>query len=212
MYTPAHFDETRLDVLHGLVAAHPLGALVRHSPGGLAADHVPFEIAAPTPEAPFGTLRAHVARANPLWREADGAEVLAIFQGPSAYVSPSWYEEKRASGKVVPTYNYAVVQAHGPLRAIEDAEWLLALLQRLTRRHEAAQASPWSVADAPPDYVEKLLRAIVGIEIPLSRIEGKWKLSQNRPQADQDTVAAALADDTATAPLAALMALMARPA
>jgi transcriptional regulator len=209
MYTPSHFDETRLDVLHGLITSHPLGALVRHGPGGLAADHIPFEIAAATPDAPFGTLRAHVARANPLWREAaatDGAgDVMAIFQGPSAYISPSWYEEKPQSGKVVPTYNYAVVQAHGPLRAIEDPDWLLALLHRLTQRHEAKMAAPWSVADAPPEYVEKLLRAIVGIEIPLAKIEGKWKLSQNRPQVDQDTAAAALAADPATAALAALM-------
>jgi len=205
MYTPSAFDETRLDVLHGLVAAHPLGALVRHGPDGLAADHIPFEIAPATLDAPFGILRAHVARANPLWREGAGTDVMAIFQGPSAYISPAWYEEKPKSGKVVPTYNYAVVQAHGPLRAIEDPAWLLALLHRLTARHEAAQPSPWSVSDAPPDYVEKLLGAIVGIEIPLTRIDGKWKLSQNRPQRDQDTAATALSADPATAALAALM-------
>jgi transcriptional regulator len=205
MYTPSAFDETRLDVLHGLIAAHPLGALVRHGPDGLAADCIPFEIAAATPEAPFGTLRAHVARANPLWREGAGTDVMAIFQGPSAYISPAWYEEKPRSGKVVPTYNYAVVQAHGPLRAIEDPDWLLALLHRLTARHEAALPSPWSVADAPPDFIAKLLGAIVGIEIPLTRIAGKWKLSQNRSRRDQDTAAAALALDPATAALAALM-------
>ena len=198
MYTPSHFAEDRLDVLQALVAAHPLGTLVTHSDAGLGADHIPFELAAPTPEAPFGTLRAHVARANPLWRLA-GTDVLAVFQGPSAYVSPSLYAEKPASGKVVPTYNYAVVHARGMLRAIEDPDWILALLERLTAHHEAPRAAPWKVADAPPDYIATLLKAIVGIEIPLGSLHGKWKLSQNRPPADQAAVAAD------NAPLAALM-------
>jgi transcriptional regulator len=189
MYTPSHFSENRLDVLQALVAAHPLGTLVTHSDAGLDADHIPFELAAPTPDAPFGTLRAHVARANPLWRLA-GTPVLAVFQGASAYVSPSLYEEKPLSGKVVPTYNYAVVHAHGVLRAIEDPEWILALLQRLTTHHEAPRAMPWSVADAPPDYIATMLKAIVGIEIPLDSLRGKWKLSQNRSPADQEAVAA----------------------
>lgn len=189
MYTPSHFSEDRPDVLRALVAAHPLGTLVTHSDAGLDADHIPFELAAPTPDAPFGTLRAHVARANPLWRLA-GTPVLAVFQGPSAYVSPSLYEEKPLSGKVVPTYNYAVVHAHGLLRAIDDPEWILALLNRLTAHHEAPRAAPWSVADAPPDYIASMLKAIVGIEIPLDSLRGKWKLSQNRSPADQAAVAA----------------------
>lgn len=189
MYTPSHFSELRLEVLQALVTAHPLGTLVTHSDAGLDADHIPFELAAPTPDAPFGTLRAHVARANPLWRLA-GTQVLAVFQGASAYVSPSLYEEKPLSGKVVPTYNYAVVHAHGVLRAIEDPEWILALLQRLTTHHEAPRAAPWSVADAPPDYIATMLKAIVGIEIPLDSLRGKWKLSQNRSPADQEAVAA----------------------
>lgn len=189
MYAPSHFEETRLDALHALVEAHPLGTLVIHSAEGLSADHIPFEIAAPTAGAPFGTLRAHVARANPLWRQA-GADVLAVFQGPSAYVSPSLYAEKPVSGKVVPTYNYAVVHAHGVLRAIEDPAWILALLERLTGRHESARAAPWAVRDAPPEYIDALLKSIVGIEIPLDRLQGKWKLSQNRPPADRAAVAA----------------------
>jgi transcriptional regulator len=189
MYQPSHFEETRLDALHTLIEAHPLGTLVTHGAAGLDADHIPFEIAAPTPGAPFGTLRAHVARANPLWRHG-GAGVLAVFQGPSAYVSPSLYLEKPVSGKVVPTYNYAVVHAHGVLRAVEDPAWILALLERLTARHESARAASWSVRDAPPAYIEALLQAIVGIEIPLDRLQGKWKLSQNRPPADQAAVAA----------------------
>lgn len=201
MYSPSHFDETRVDTLHALIEAHPLGTLVMHTQAGLVADHIPFEIGAPTAAAPHGTLRAHVARANPLWRQA-GAQVLAVFQGPSAYVSPSLYQEKPVSGKVVPTWNYAVVQAHGALRAIEDPAWILALLGRLTARHEAARAAPWAVADAPPDFIDTLLQAIVGIEIPLDRLNGKWKLSQNRPPADRAAVAA---DSAALAPLMATL-------
>lgn len=189
MYSPSYFEETRLATLHQLIEAHPLGTLVRHTAAGLEADHIPFEIAAPTAEAPHGTLRAHVARANPLWQQA-GAGTLVVFQGPSAYVSPSLYAEKPVSGKVVPTWNYAVVHAHGALRAIEDPAWILALLERLTAGHEAARGAPWAVRDAPPEFIDMLLKAIVGIEIPLSRLEGKWKMSQNRPSADRTSVAA----------------------
>ncbi|MBC7453605.1 MAG: FMN-binding negative transcriptional regulator [Massilia sp.] len=189
MYAPSHFDETRLDRLHALIDAHPLGTLVTHGEAGLDADHLPFEIGAATAAAPFGTLRAHVARANPLWRQA-GTNVLVVFQGPSAYVSPSLYAEKPVSGKVVPTYNYAVVHAHGVLRAIDDPAWLRALLERLTARHEEPRGAPWSLDDAPPGFIDTLLGAMVGIEIPLQRLQGKWKLSQNRPRADQVAVAA----------------------
>lgn len=186
MYTPGHFDETRLDVLHALIARHPLGTLVTQGAAGLSADHIPFEIAAATAEAPFGVLRAHVARANPLWR-AEG-DALAVFQGASGYISPSLYEDKPLTGKVVPTWNYAVVHAHGPLRAIEDPAWILALLERLTVQHETARAAPWSVKDAPPEFIDKLLGAIVGIEIPVRRLEGKWKMSQNRSASDRRTI------------------------
>jgi len=206
MYSPSHFAESRIDVLHALIDAHPLGAIVTQRADGLHADHVPFEIAAPTPEAPHGILRAHIARANSL-REQDGAQAMAIFQGPSAYISPSWYEEKAVSGKVVPTYNYAVVHAHGPLRVIDDPVWLLALLSRLTARHEGRRAAPWQVADAPPAFIERLLRAIVGIEIPIARIKGKWKQSQDHPSQDLRTIAAGLSADSATAAAAAMMPL-----
>ncbi|OEZ51292.1 protease synthase and sporulation protein PAI 2 [Janthinobacterium sp. MP5059B] len=210
MYTPASFREERLDVLHGLIAAHPLGALVRHDDYGLCADHLPFEIAAPTPEAPFGILRAHVARANPLWRGAGGNdECMVIFQGPHAYITPAWYAEKQRSGKEVPTFNYAVVHAHGPLRAIDDAAWLLGLVERLTARHEAGLATPWQVADAPAGYIEKLLKAIIGIEIPLTRITGKWKLGQNRSMQDQASMAHGLALDNQPGAAQALGALIA---
>ncbi|MNM20796.1 Protease synthase and sporulation protein PAI 2 [compost metagenome] len=208
MYTPSSFREERLEVLHGLIAAHPLGALVRHGEDGLCADHLPFEIAAPTPEAPFGILRAHVARANPLWRAA-GTDCMVIFQGPHAYITPAWYAEKQISGKEVPTFNYAVAHAHGPLRAIDDAAWLLGLVERLTARHEAGQAQPWQVADAPTAYIDKLLKAIVGIEIPLTRLTGKWKLGQNRTQEDQASMACGLAQDSQPGAAQALGALIA---
>jgi transcriptional regulator len=189
MYSPRQYEETRLDVMHKLVDAHPLGALVVNGAGGLDADHIPFEIAAPSADAPFGTLRAHVARANPLWTQ-DGAQVLVLFQGPQAYVSPAFYDEKAISGKVVPTWNYAVVHAHGRLRAVEDPEWLLALLGRLTGRHEAQRAQPWAIGDAPRDYIDAMLEAIVGIEIVIGRIEGKWKASQNRSRGERARIAA----------------------
>ena len=206
MYAPAYFDEARLEVLQQLMAAHPLATLVTHDAGGgLCADHIPFEIAVPTPDAPFGTLRGHVARANPLWRNE--AEVLLVFQGAQAYISPAWYEEKTLGGKVVPTFNYAVVHAHGPLRAIHDPAWLLALLERLTKRHEADRAAPWKVADAPRAYIDQMLAAIVGIEIPIARIQGKWKISQNRSGADQARVAAGLGARS-DAPALAMAALM----
>lgn len=188
MYSPSHFDESRPDVLQGLIALHPLGTVITHGADGLGADHIPFELCAPTAEAPFGMLRAHVARANPLWRKA--GEALVVFQGPSAYVSPALYEDKPLTGKVVPTWNYMAVHAHGTLSAIEDPVWILALLERLTDRHEAGRAAPWSVQDAPREFIDKLLGAIVGIEIPVQRMQGKWKVSQNRSARDQKAISA----------------------
>lgn len=186
MYMPSHFREERPEVLHGLIERHPLGALVRLDGTGLAADHLPFELAAPSNEAPCGILRAHVARANPLWRQ-DGAAVLAIFQGPSGYVSPGLYDAKAIDGRVVPTWNYAVVHAHGRLRTIDDAAWLLAHMGRMTARREGPGG--WRVEDAPRDYIDKLVRATVGIEIVIGRLEGKWKASQNRSEAERARIA-----------------------
>ncbi|MCX7961038.1 MAG: FMN-binding negative transcriptional regulator [Burkholderiales bacterium] len=184
MYLPDHFAETRVAVLHALIRAFPLGTLVTLGPEGPEANHIPFELD-PAP-APFGTLRAHVARANPLWRGLSREpRALAIFQGPQAYVSPSWYPSKREHGKVVPTWNYAVVHARGTLRAIEDRAWLRALVERLTDRHEAGRAAPWTVGDAPADYVERMLEAIVGVELTVTSLAGKWKASQNRTAADR---------------------------
>lgn len=209
MYTPKSYREERLEVLHALMAAHPLGALVRLGENGLCADHLPFEIAPPTPGAPFGTLRAHVARANPLWR-SDGVDTMVIFQGPHAYITPAWYAEKELSGEEVPTFDYAVVHAHGKLRVIDDHDWLLDFLERLTNRHEANQQQPWQVGDAPPAYIDKLLKAIVGIEIPLARLEGKWKMEQKNSAQDQARVARELSRDGMPEPARQLATLMAK--
>lgn len=194
MYTPRHFEETRLDVMHALMAANPLGSVVRHGPDGLAADHIPFEICPPCDDAPLGLLRAHVARNNPLWREA-GTQAMVLFHGGDAYISPEFYEEKPLTGKVVPTWNYAVVHAHGTLKVVDEPAWLLSLVERLTDRHEAVRAQPWTVADAPRQYIDAMLKAIVGIEIRIDRIEGKWKLSQDDGAVNESRIAAALAAD-----------------
>ncbi|MDO8178374.1 MAG: FMN-binding negative transcriptional regulator [Undibacterium sp.] len=209
MYVPTHFAEDRLEILHQLIQAHPLGTLVTLEQDGMNANHLPFEIAAPSADAPFGILRAHIARSNPLWKNLDtSTEALIVFQGPQAYITPSWYEEKKHSGKVVPTFNYAVVHAHGNLRVVDDAQWLLCLLHRLTGQHESKRASPWHVSDAPEDYLKKMLAAIIGIEISLTRLNGKWKVSQNRPQQDRLNIAAGLregADQNAMAMAALVM-------
>jgi len=192
MYLPKHFEESRAEVLHELIRTHPLGLLVTLADAGLQANPVPFMLDADPAGGP-GILRAHVARANPLWREtrSDG-QALVVFQGPQAYVSPSWYPSKAEHGKVVPTWNYVMVQARGTLRAIDDPAWVRAFVTRLTTRHEAAQAKPWAVGDAPPDYIEATARAIVGLEITLSALVGKWKVSQNRSAADRAGVASGL--------------------
>jgi transcriptional regulator len=187
MYLPSHFEEKRLDVLHELVRTHAMGTLVTLQEGGLNANHIPFELTADG--SPFGTLRAHVARGNPVWREfSDKVEALAIFQGPQAYISPSWYPSKHENGKAVPTYNYMVVHAYGPLKIVDDAEWLRGLVTRLTARYEAGRSEPWQVTDAPADYIDKMLSAIVGIEIPVTQLIGKWKVSQNQPEANRKGV------------------------
>jgi len=184
MYRVAAFSEDRVTVMHALIRAHPLATLVTSAGGALEANHIPMLID-PAP-APHGTLRGHVARANPLWRERhDGCEALAVFQGPQAYVTPSWYPSKQDTGKVVPTWNYAVVHARGPLIVRDDRAWLRDLVSRLTDLQEAGLPQPWGVTDAPADYIERMLEAIVGIEIPVVQLQGKWKVSQNRQEADR---------------------------
>jgi len=192
MYLPPYFEQQDRVALQALMREHPLAALVTSGPDGLTADHVPLEFDATAGE--HGTLVGHVARANPLWQSAAGKPVLAIFRGPQAYVSPSWYPSKAGTHKVVPTWNYAVVHAHGVLEAVDDAPWLRELVGRLTDRHEAPRPAPWSVGDAPADYVQAMLRAMVGIRIPIQRLVGKWKVSQNRSQADREGVAQGLGD------------------
>lgn len=190
MYLPKHFEQPDRDALIALMRERPLATLIVATPDGPTADLIPLEFH--PDKGAHGTLRGHVARANPLWRHA-GAHSLAVFTGPEAYVSPGWYPSKREHGKVVPTWNYTMVQARGTLRAVDDAPWLRALVGRLTDHHEATQARPWSVGDAPEDYVQQMLRAIVGIEIALASLLGKWKVSQNRSAADRDGVAAGIA-------------------
>jgi transcriptional regulator len=191
MYTPDKFQETRVDVLHGCMRGNALSTLVYAGASGLIADHVPF-LVDPEP-APFGTLRGHVARANPVWKECPvDREVLVVFHGLNTYITPSWYAAKREHGKVVPTWNYVVVHAYGRPRFIEDPAWLRVLVTQLTDTHEAGRAEPWKVTDAPEDYLAKQLRAIVGVEIVLTRLIGKWKANQNRSAADVRGVIAGL--------------------
>jgi transcriptional regulator len=206
MYEVEVFREARIEVLHALIGAHPLATLVCVTPQGLEANHIPLLIdAAP---APWGTLRGHVARGNPLWRTfAEATEVLAVFQGAQGYITPSWYPTKAASGKVVPTWNYAVVHAYGPLRIHHGSAWLRALVTRLTAGQESPRAQPWHVSDAPADYIDTMLKAIVGIEIPVTRMQGKWKMSQNRVARDKQGVIQGLQDQGDAASRAMLDAM-----
>ena len=184
MYQPPQFREDRLDVQHGLIRAHPLGLLITAGPNGLMANPVPFLVDAGASDK--GTLRAHLSRANAQWQELGAVEeCLVVFQGPQDYVTPSWYATKRETGKVVPTWNYATVHAWGRPRVIEDADWLRRQIDDLTLSREHVRAEPWAVEDAPAPFVAAQIKGIVGVEIPIGRIEGKWKVSQNRPEADR---------------------------
>lgn len=194
MYEPPHFRSDDLEAQAALIRACPLGLLVSAGASGLIANPVPFLLDREPGEA--GTLRAHLARANPHWRDLDGLdECLVVFQGPDRYVTPSWYATKHETGKVVPTWNYATVQARGRPRVIEDEAWLRRQIDDLTRMREAGRDAPWAVADAPPAFTAAQIRGIVGIEIPIARLTGKWKVSQNRPEADRAGVAAGLRRD-----------------
>ena len=192
MYLPQHFEQPDRAAIAQLLVAYPLATLVWTSADGLTAEHLPLLWDRGSADGEHGTLRGHVARANPLWRHAGGAEVLAVFQGPQAYITPAWYPSKAATAKVVPTWNYAVVHLHGRLRIRDDAGWLRTLVGRLTDTHEASRAHRWQVDDAPPDYVDQMLRAIVGIEVEVTRVQAKWKTSQNRSAGDRAGVVAGL--------------------
>jgi transcriptional regulator len=205
MYQPSHFAETDVAVLHALIRAHPLATWAAFDGAEIAVNHIPFLLDATRGEQ--GVLLGHVARANDIWRRASTTvPSVLVFQGANSYVSPSWYPSKHAHGKAVPTWNYAVVHAHGTPRAVDDKAWLLDFLHRLTDTHEAGQAVPWKVADAPADYIDRTLENIVGIEIPIVQLTGKWKVSQNRPEPDRlGVVAGLLGRDT---PQAAEMAAL----
>jgi transcriptional regulator len=201
MYLPKLFEEQRVEELHDLIRSYPFGTLVSLGENGLQANHLPFLIES-TPQ-PFGTLCAHVARANPVWQNlGTNRDVLAIFQGPHSYISPSWYITKNETGMVVPTWNYAVVHAHGRLEAIEDAAWLRDFVDKLTSSQEARRPEPWNVSDAPDQYIENQLGAIVGLKLNITRLVGKWKMSQNRPAYDRDNVIRVLSEQNTESSLA----------
>ncbi len=197
MYMPAAFNENRPEVLHTLIRAYPLGCLVSHSDQGLTADHIPMLMLPADATHPQGRLIAHVARANPVWQQQ--GEVMVVFQGPHAYITPAWYEEKQQSGAVVPTYNYAVVHVHGKLQTVDDKTDFLQILEQLTDHFEAQRSHPWRVSDAPADYIQTLMDMIVGIEIPVQRITGKWKTSQNKSVQNRSNIAAGLREQNDSA-------------
>jgi transcriptional regulator len=191
MYEPPLHRKESLEAQHALIRSQPLGLLICNGPAGLEANTIPFLIDASASK--LGTLRAHMARANKQWRSLGKAdEALVVFQGPDRYISPNWYATKRETGKVVPTWNYVMVQARGKPRVIEDAEWLRAQIDELTRTHEGRRPAPWAVSDAPADFIAMQIKAIVGLEIEIAHIAGKWKVSQNRPAPDREGVVAGL--------------------
>jgi transcriptional regulator len=194
VYRPPHFQENDPATLDSFIDAHALATLVAASATGLVANHIPLlRLRTPT----GGTvLHGHVARANEFWKIVPSqSPVLAIFGGAHHYISPAWYPTKQQSGEVVPTWNYLVVHAHGRIRFIDDTRWLRVLVEALTDRHEAGRPAPWAITDAPPAYVDRMLRAIVGFEIDMERVEGKFKSSQNRTEPERRGAAAGLADD-----------------
>ncbi|MFD9897894.1 FMN-binding negative transcriptional regulator [Mesorhizobium sp. NPDC059025] len=209
MYQPPHFNETRLEVLHALIRAHPLGLLISNGVDGPVADPIPFLLDAGTDK--HGVLRAHLAKANPHWRliaDNPSARVLVVFQGSDAYVTPSWYETKRETGKVVPTWNYATVQVRGTAKIVADNAWLARQINDLTGKQEDGREHSWAVTDAPPEFIQAQIKGIIGLEITIEDITGKWKVSQNRPVADREGVASGL--DHETSPHSPNMAALVR--
>jgi transcriptional regulator len=191
MYVPAHFSVPDNEALYRLIRENPLGILVTNGGSGLDANHIPFEL--DPQQGPHGVLRAHVARANPVWKDVrDGAEVLVIFRAEDAYVTPNWYPTKHESHKQVPTWNYRVVHAHGTIAFHQDETFLRGLVGRLTRTQEASQPVPWQMSDSPKEYIAAMLKAIVGLEIGITRLVGKFKLSQNRELRDRLSLGEAL--------------------
>ena len=194
MYEPPLHRQEDISAQHALIRAHPLGLLISHGPSGLLANSIPFILVEDGSR--FGMLRCHLARANPQWRDLQAAsEALVVFQGADAYITPSWYATKRETGKVVPTWNYVMVQARGAPRVVEGAEWLRAQIEQLTKEREASREKPWAVGDAPEDFIAMQMRAIVGVEIEVADLRGKWKASQNRPPADREGVMEGLTEN-----------------
>jgi transcriptional regulator len=190
MYQPPAFRETDLATQQAFIAAHPLGLLISGGTAGLIANPIPFIL---YPEGERGVLRAHLAKANPQWKAlTETADALVVFQGAEHYITPSWYPQKAVDGKVVPTWNYAVVQARGMARIVEDASWLLANVSALTDQQEGRRTKPWAVSDAPDTFIASQLKGIVGIEIAIASLEAKFKASQNRAETDRAGVAAGL--------------------
>lgn len=192
MYLPSAFRQDDLAELHAQLQANPFALLTSAGAAGVQASHLPLLLE--PDEGEFGTLYGHFARANPHWRDLQGgAEALTVFSGPDAYISPGWYPAKAEHGKVVPTWNYIAVHARGPVELIEEPERLLQIVSRLSDQHESGRERPWAVSDAPREYIDSMLRAIVGFALPIRRLEGKWKLGQNRSAADQAGVRDGLA-------------------
>ena len=210
MYLPKHFEETRPEPLHAFIAAHPLGLLITSDTNGVVVNPIPFLLLPRQGEQ--GTLIGHVARANPVWRElGQGGEALVVFQGAQGYISPGWYPAKQEHGKVVPTWNYSTVQVRGPLKVHDTPDAVRAVVHALTTHHEAGQRAPWAMADAPADYIETMLGAIVMIEVPVVELVGKFKLGQNRGTADRVGTEAGLNDRGNTALAADILALRKTP-
>ncbi|CAN7195351.1 FMN-binding negative transcriptional regulator [Bosea sp. LjRoot9] len=191
MYTPPAFRDDDRDSIHATIRAARLANFVTATPDGVLATPLPLYL--DENEGEHGVLYGHLAKANPQWRTPVTGDGLAIFMGPDAYITPSWYATKQETGKVVPTWNYVAVHAYGPVEFFDDSTRLLAAVTRLTGIHEGERTAPWAVSDAPPDFIQAQLRGIVGIRMPITRLEGKRKMSQNRPEADRANVAAGLA-------------------
>lgn len=191
MYLPKHFEQNRVEAMHALIRAHPLATLITVSAGAPNANHIPMHLS--ESPAPFGALYGHVARANPVLDDlGNGGETLAVFHGPNTYISPSWYATKKENGKVAPTWNFAVVHAYGTVRVVDDPAWLRGKLEALTADHEARFPESWLVSDAPEDFTDMLMEHIIGFELPIDRLIGKWKVSQNQPPKNQQSVIAGL--------------------
>jgi len=197
MYVPSHFEEPRTEVLHELIVANPFGTLFTHGTSGLDANHIPFELNAT--QGTHGALSAHVARANPVWQDlSNGDEVLVVFRAGDAYISPNWYPSKHEFHKQVPTWNYRVVHAHGRVTIRDDERYVRGVVGRLTRTHEASEPRPWKMSDSSSEYIDAMLKAIVGVEIEITRLVGKVKIGQNKEVPDIQGAASALNKDGET--------------